>query len=120
MLATRLSKSSLLVRKRADGEVDPSLWVLLNPRNAADGALQPEEAKLGHTKGLPTLLYAHCLSVTRRRVERKLCVFVCVECDFLGNVHGGRRKKGTRVPEMGSVWKALVALFAGATAGRQL
>lgn len=49
-----------------------------------------------------------------------MCVCVCVECDFLGHVHGGRRKKGTRVPEMGSVRKALVALFAGVTAGRQL
>lgn len=48
-------------------------------------------------------------------------MFVCGrECDFMGNVHGGRRKKGTRVPEMGSMWKALVALFAGVTAGRQL
>lgn len=104
MLATRLSKSSLLVLKRADGEVDPSCWVLLNPRNATDGTLQPEEAKLGHTKGLPTQMHARCLLVTRRRVERKLYVFVFVRVCVWGNVTfwgmfmvvGERRAQGSQ------------------------
>lgn len=78
MFVTRLSKSSLLVLKRADGEVDPSFWVLLNPGNATDGTLQPEETNLGHTKCLPSGLCTRCLPVPRRRVEWRLCVFVYV------------------------------------------
>lgn len=85
VFAARLSKSSLFVLKRADGEVDPSFGVLLNTGNATDGTFQPEETNLGHTKGLPTRLCTHCFPVPQRKVEWKLvCLCMWGKCGFLG------------------------------------
>lgn len=86
VFAARLSESRLLELKAADGEVDPSFWVLLNTGNATDGTFQPEERNLGHTKGSRTRLCTHCFPVPRRKVEQKLCVFEYVgKCGFLGD-----------------------------------
>lgn len=119
MLA-RLSKSkpACAEENRWRGGSSSFFWVLLNTGNATDGTLQPDEANLGYTKGLPTwLLYA---LFSRAQKDRIGAVCGVGECRLLGDAYVSRKERGVRSQRQGAYGKALMALFSGVTAGRQL